>query len=142
MKKGDFIFVYGTLRIGQRGDVFVIEDESIAMRKPRQTEQGRAVWVYKYQPDKSNRAGVNFVSRTECGVGKYFVNCQVCQRGIKMTKKELVVALKKKGVRIAVMACGCCSSPYVKVESDGKVVIESDEYNFDMFEQDVLKEKE
>ncbi len=46
-------------------------------------------------------------------------------------------ALAKAGIRMNVNACGCCESPWVKVEIDGKLVLDADECSFFMFEEEL-----
>ena len=47
---------------------------------------------------------------------------------------KVKAALLAKGVRLKVGACGCCDSPWVKVEIDGVMVADTDGENIDMFE--------
>ena len=41
--------------------------------------------------------------------------------------------LKEKGIRIYAGSCGCCDSPWLKVEVDGEVILDVDGINLDMF---------
>lgn len=53
-----------------------------------------------------------------------------------MSKEEKIRLVEaeflKRGIRIAVEACGCCGSPMVKIEVDGVVMLDADEANIDM----------
>jgi hypothetical protein len=49
--------------------------------------------------------------------------------------KKVAEALRAKGIRINVGGCGCCGSPWVKVEVDGEVIADVDYFNFDMFDE-------
>ncbi len=64
-----------------------------------------------------------------------------------MTKEKLKIiedALRAKGIRLQVGSCGCCNSPWIAIEVDGKLLageiqpngdVEGDEYAaIDMFE--------
>lgn len=48
--------------------------------------------------------------------------------------KTLVEALRKRGIVMQVGGCGCCGSPWLKVEIDGVVVFDDDDACIDMFE--------
>jgi len=50
-----------------------------------------------------------------------------------MTAEE--AALKAAGILMSVGACGCCESPWVKMEIAGEVIIDADKASFDMFEE-------
>lgn len=43
-----------------------------------------------------------------------------------MTKEELLTELAKRGVRVQIGGCGCCSSPWVKIALDDEVVFAED----------------
>lgn len=50
--------------------------------------------------------------------------------------KKVQKALKAKGIRISVGGCGCCGSPWFKVEVDGEVVADvENDFNLDMFDE-------
>ena len=50
--------------------------------------------------------------------------------------------LKSAGFRVEIGGCGCCGSPWVKIEHNGKLIISDgegepvDECKFDMFEDE------
>lgn len=57
-----------------------------------------------------------------------------------MDVKEVAKILEAKGVRLAIGGCGCCGSPWVKIEVDGEFIVgskdeEIDAYDIDMFEK-------
>lgn len=45
--------------------------------------------------------------------------------------KELLAAA---GFRISIGSCGCCSSPWVKIEHNGELILKADSADMDMFE--------
>ena len=57
--------------------------------------------------------------------------------------RELVInALKAKGIRLYVGSCGCCQSPWLSLEVDGKIIVGGlgsdgslDEASINMFEE-------
>ena len=52
-----------------------------------------------------------------------------------MTTREVEAALKERGIRMNVGSCGCCDSPWVKVEIDGTVVYDEDGRSLRMIEE-------
>ncbi len=44
--------------------------------------------------------------------------------------------LKSVGIKMEVGGCGCCNSPWVKIEYNGASVCDEDNFNFSMFDQD------
>jgi len=50
----------------------------------------------------------------------------------KISKAELKVELLKRGVRIDIGGCGCCGSPWVKIELDNRLVIDEDQFHIEM----------
>lgn len=46
-----------------------------------------------------------------------------------MTKEELEAELIKRGIQINVAACGCCSSPWVAIKLDDKLVFQDENTN-------------
>lgn len=48
-----------------------------------------------------------------------------------MDKEELIAALKERGIELDIGACGCCSSPWVKVKIDGEKVFDDEGVSFD-----------
>jgi hypothetical protein len=49
-----------------------------------------------------------------------------------MKVEEVQKLLLAKGIRINVGACGCCDSPWIKIEVDGCVVFDEDGVSLDM----------
>lgn len=46
-----------------------------------------------------------------------------------MTKQEVLDLLKTRGIELEIAACGCCSSPYVRIVVDGAEIVNEDYYN-------------
>jgi hypothetical protein len=46
---------------------------------------------------------------------------------------ELKRILAEHGITMSIAGCGCCGSPEVKVEYQGKVVVDDVDVTFDMF---------
>ena len=42
-------------------------------------------------------------------------------------KDQVVKILADRGIRISVSACGCCGSPWVSLEVDGKLIVDNEE---------------
>lgn len=40
--------------------------------------------------------------------------------------------LKERGIRLNVAACGCCGSPWITIEIDGQVVLNSEMLHIEM----------
>ena len=47
---------------------------------------------------------------------------------------EIKKILAAAGIRMSVFGCGCCESPHVVFEKDGKVIVDADNFSFTMFE--------
>ena len=43
----------------------------------------------------------------------------------------------KRGIRVEIGGCGCCDSPWVKVEVDKEIILDNSGVSIDMFEGDV-----
>lgn len=43
-----------------------------------------------------------------------------------MTVAKAKAALKKRGIRVNIGGCGCCDSPWIKIEVDGKVILDDE----------------
>ena len=48
--------------------------------------------------------------------------------------REIMKILAENGIKMSVCGCGCCGSPLVKFEYNGKVIQDDDNVNFDMFD--------
>lgn len=53
-----------------------------------------------------------------------------------MSTDELEKALEERGIRVNIAGCGCCNSPWVKIEIDGEVVFDEDDADIKMIEED------
>lgn len=49
--------------------------------------------------------------------------------------KEMIAILKSHGIEMKVGGCGCCGSPWVKFECNGKLVFDDDLAEFDTQEE-------
>lgn len=52
------------------------------------------------------------------------------------TVEEIKKALEEKGIKIYIDGCGCCASPWWKIEIDGIVSDDMDGDSINMFEED------
>lgn len=53
---------------------------------------------------------------------------------------KLKEELRKRGIVMQVGGCGCCGSPWLKVEIDGEVILDDDKIYIDMFEEAEVKD--
>ena len=49
-------------------------------------------------------------------------------------KARVIEEFAKRGISISIGGCGCCGSPWVRVEVDKEVILDHDEVFIDMFE--------
>lgn len=49
-------------------------------------------------------------------------------------KARVIEEFSKRGISISIGGCGCCGSPWVRVEVDKEVILDHDEVFIDMFE--------
>jgi hypothetical protein len=47
---------------------------------------------------------------------------------------RVIEEFSKRNIRVEIGGCGCCGSPWVKVEVDKEVILDQDEVFIDMFE--------
>lgn len=52
---------------------------------------------------------------------------------------QVLTWLKSNGIKIKTDGCGCCGSPYVKIEVSGEIKVDEDNLFIDMFEEHPLK---
>ena len=45
----------------------------------------------------------------------------------------LAKVLESRGIRMSISGCGCCESPRVKVEVDGKEIFDGENVDLEMF---------
>lgn len=54
-----------------------------------------------------------------------------------MELEQIKQLLLKKGVRLMVTGCGCCSSPWMTIEIDGVVVLNGHDVKIDMIGDEI-----
>ena len=50
------------------------------------------------------------------------------------TKEQVIKILSQHGIKMSIGSCGCCGSPWVSFEYNGKMIVNDEEsFSFNMF---------
>ena len=56
------------------------------------------------------------------------------EREVEVKRKRLEEILEEHGIKISIGSCGCCDSPWVKVEHNGVEILDESNFYFSNFD--------
>ena len=56
------------------------------------------------------------------------------KREVEVKRKRLEKILEEHGIKISIGSCGCCDSPWVKVEHNGVEILDESGFSFSNFD--------